>query len=42
VHAARPKAIRQMHLGDVGLRNHHLTTTGPVWPLDDLTREMLV
>ncbi|HUZ22261.1 MAG TPA: hypothetical protein VMV07_00695 [Streptosporangiaceae bacterium] len=42
VHAARPKTIREMHLGDVDLGNRRLTITGRSRPLDDLTRSLLL
>ena len=41
VHAARPKAIRELHLQDVDLPNRRLTITGTARPLDDLTRTLL-
>ncbi|MFF2861454.1 hypothetical protein ACFVSX_16340 [Streptomyces rubiginosohelvolus] len=37
IHAARPKMIRTMQLGDVDLGNLRITVGGHVRPLDDLT-----
>jgi integrase len=42
VHAARPKTIRELHLGDIDLGNRRLTVAGMTRPLDDLTRELLL
>jgi integrase len=42
VHAARPKAIRELHLGDADLGNRRLAITGQARPLDDLTRRLLL
>ncbi len=42
VHAARPKAIRELHLDDVDLGNRRLAITGRTRPLDDLTRRLLL
>ncbi|MGH3232912.1 MAG: hypothetical protein ACRDOH_06575, partial [Streptosporangiaceae bacterium] len=42
VHAARPKTIRELHLGDVDLGNRRLVITGRARPLDDLTRQLLL
>jgi integrase len=42
VHAARPKAIRELHLGDADLGNRRLAITGRTRPLDDLTRRLLL
>jgi hypothetical protein len=42
VHAARPKAIRELHLTDADLGNRRLTITGTTRPLDDLTRRLLL
>ena len=42
VHAARPKTIRELHLGDVDLGNRRLVITGRARPLDDLTRHLLL
>jgi integrase len=42
VHAARPKAILQMHLDDIDLGNRRLVVAGRVRPLDDLTRQVLL
>ncbi len=42
VHAARPKAIRELHLDDVDLGNRRLAVTGRSRPLDDLTRRLLL
>ena len=37
VHAARPKTIRELHLGDADLGNRRLVIAGRARPLDDLT-----
>jgi hypothetical protein len=42
VHAARPRAIRELHLGDVDLGNRRLVIAGTPRPLDDLTRNLLL
>jgi integrase len=42
IHAARPKTIRELHLGDVDLGNRRLVITGQARPLDDLTRRLLL
>ena len=42
VHAARPKTIRGLHLGDIDLGNRRLVITGRARPLDDLTRHLLL
>ena len=42
VHAARPKTIRELHLGDVDPGNRRLVITGRARPLDDLTRRLLL
>jgi integrase len=42
VHAARPKAIRDLQLADVDLGNRRLVIAGRVRPLDDLTRHVLL
>jgi site-specific recombinase XerD len=42
VHAARPKTIRELHLGDVDLGNRRLVIAGRARPLDDLTRSLLL
>jgi len=42
VHAARPKTIRELHLGDIDLGNRRLIITGRARPLDDLTRSLLL
>ena len=42
IHAARPKTIRELHLGDVDLGNRRLVITGRARPLDDLTRSLLL
>jgi len=42
VHAARPKAIRELHLADVDLGSRRLAITGRIRPLDDLTRRLLL
>jgi hypothetical protein len=41
VHAARPKAIRNLQLGDVDLGNRRLTIAGLTRPLDELTHHLL-
>ena len=42
VHAARPKTIRELHLGDADLGNRRLVIAGRARPLDDLTRNLLL
>ena len=42
IHAARPKAIRELHLGDVDLGNRRLVIAGRPRPLDDLTTSLLL
>jgi hypothetical protein len=42
VHAARPRAIRELHLGDADLGNRRLVIAGRARPLDDLTRSLLL
>jgi integrase len=42
VHAARPRAIRELHLDDVDLGNRRMVITGRTRPLDDLTRSLLL
>jgi len=42
VHAARPRAIRELHLADADLGNRRLTITGTTRPLDNLTRHLLL
>jgi integrase len=42
VHAARPKAIRELRLDDIDLGNRRLTITGRTRPLDGLTRTMIL
>ena len=42
VHAARPKTIRELHLGDVDLGNRRLVITGRARPLDNLTASLLL
>ena len=42
VHAARPRAIRELHLGDIDLGNRRLIIAGRARPLDDLTRHLLL
>jgi hypothetical protein len=42
VHAARPGAIRELHLGDIDLGNRRLIIAGRPRPLDDLTRNLLL
>ena len=37
IHAARPKTIRELHLGDADLGNRRLVIAGRARPLDDLT-----
>ena len=39
VHAARPRAIRELHLGDIDLGGRRLVIAGQARPLDDLTRQ---
>jgi len=41
VHAARPRAIRELHLDDIDLPNRCLSITGRTRPLDDLTHTLL-
>lgn len=41
VHAARPKAIRDLQLDDVDLGNRRLTIAGLTRPLDELTHRLL-
>ena len=41
VHAGRPKAIRNLQLGDVDLGNRRLTIAGLTRPLDELTHRLL-
>lgn len=41
VHAARPKAIRNLQLHDVDLGNRRLTIAGLTRPLDELTHRLL-
>lgn len=41
VHAARPQAIRNLHLDDVDLGNRRLTIAGLARPLDELTHRLL-
>ncbi|AQZ70397.1 hypothetical protein BKM31_14760 [[Actinomadura] parvosata subsp. kistnae] len=42
IHAARPKAIRELQLDDVDLGNRRLTVAGRSRPLDDLTHQVLL
>jgi hypothetical protein len=42
IHAARPKTIRELHLGDIDLGNRRLVIAGRARPLDDLTRSLLL
>jgi hypothetical protein len=42
IHAARPKAIRELQLDDVDLGNRRLAIAGRTRPLDDLTRKMIL
>ena len=42
VHAARPKAIRELHPGDADLGNRRLVIAGRARPPDDLTANLLL
>ena len=42
IHAARPKAIRELQVDDIDLGNRRLTIAGRTRPLDDLTRRMIL
>ncbi len=42
VHAARPRTIRELHLGDIDLGNRRLVIAGRARPLDDLTGSLLL
>ena len=42
IHAARPKAIRELHLGDIDLGGRRLVIAGRTRPLDDLTTSLLL
>jgi len=42
VHAARPRTIRELHLGDIDLGNRRLAIAGRARPLDDLTASLLL
>jgi hypothetical protein len=42
IHAARPKTIRELHLGDIDLGGRRLVITGRARPLDDLTASLLL
>jgi integrase len=42
IHAARPKAIRELQLDDLDLGNRRLTIAGRARPLDDLTHQMIL
>ncbi len=40
IHAARTRAIRELHVDDIDLGNRRLTIAGRTRPLDDLTRQV--
>lgn len=42
VHAARPRTIRELHLGDIDPGNRRLVIAGRARPLDDLTANLLL
>src|SRR6202044_3728435 len=42
VHAASPKTIRELHLGDTDLGGRRLVIAGSARPLDDLTASLLL
>ena len=42
IHAAGPKAIRELRLDDINLGDRRLTIAGRTRPLDDLTRQMVL
>ena len=42
VHAARPRTIRELHLGDIDPGNRRLVIAGSARPLDDLTANLLL
>jgi hypothetical protein len=42
IHAARPKTIRELHLGDADLGSRRLAIAGTPRPLDDLTASLLL
>jgi len=42
IHAARPKTIRELHLGDIDLGSRRLVIAGRARPLDDLTASLLL
>ena len=42
VHAARPRTIRELHLGDIDLGTGRLIIAGTPRPLDDLTASLLL
>ena len=42
IHAARPKAIRELHLAAIDPGNRRLVISGQARPLDDLTRHLLL
>lgn len=42
IHAARPKAIRELRLDDVDLGNRRLVIDGHARPLDELTRQAIL
>jgi site-specific recombinase XerD len=42
VHAARPRTIRELHLGDIDLGNRRLVIAGRARPLGDLTGSLLL
>jgi hypothetical protein len=42
IHAARPKAIRELLLDDIDLGNHRLIIAGHARPLDEYTRQAIL
>jgi hypothetical protein len=42
IHAARPRTIRELHLGDTDLGGRRLVIAGRARPLDDLTASLLL
>jgi integrase len=42
IHAARPRAIRELHLADADLGNRRLVIAGRARPLDELTASLLL
>lgn len=42
IHAARPKAIRELQLDDIDLGNRRLVIAGHARPLDELTRQAIL